>query len=271
MSTNLYRFLVVVFIYILNTSCSYVKYKNSPPEIFSQIKNTLIIDYCFAPEIDPENQICARTILDGQTSSGFFVHKNSTNSFVLTAGHICDFPSGFLKERLSHGMPPGFLLQEVKVVAKIFKVVDMFYNEYNARLVDYETEYSDLCLLETELTDHPVVSLDDPFLSPGDPVRMYSAPLGSTHPGVVIIVDGIYSGMTLDPNVSEYPILIITDGPIVPGMSGSAILDSQGNLAGLAFATFMKFPQAGYGIPINSIKYFLLRNIDTLLVGEEQP
>ena len=100
---------------------------------------------------------------------------------------------------------------------------------------------------------------------------MYSAPLGATHPGVAIIIDGIYSGMTLDPKITEYPILIITDGPVVPGMSGSAMLDPHGNLAGLVFATFSSFPDDGYGIPIQSIRYFLLRNIDTLLGSKEQP
>ena len=271
MATNLYRFLVVVFILILNASCSYVKHKKSPPEIFSQVRNTLIVDFCFGPEGDDESKMCGRTILDGQVSSGFFIHNNATNSFVLTAGHICDFSTEFLKERFSTGIPPGFVVKDVSIVAKIFKVVDMNYNEYNARLVDYETEYSDLCLLETERTNNPVASLEDPSLTPGDPVRMYSAPLGATHPGVAIIIDGIYSGMTLDPKITEYPILIITDGPVVPGMSGSAILDPQGNLAGLVFATFSSFPDDGYGIPIQSIRYFLLRNIDTLLGSKEQP
>lgn len=126
-------------------------------------------------------------------------------------------------------------------------------------------EGQDLALLKLEGTDTdnlPVLPLAESW-APGDPVYIIGNPLFFTR----VINKGTIEGLTLAYGGSQ-PVMAI-DVPVFSGNSGSPIIDGQGSVVGVAYASRQKEEdgrtrQSGLAVPAEAVRAFM----DTLGLGD---
>jgi len=200
-------------------------------------------------------------------ASGTIVAENKEHSFIMTAGHFCqsveESPDKLDAIFKSNQIPPDAMpyFEDATFISTTI-VFDYLGNAYFSRLVAYEVEDTDLCLVVTDrkMQFRPVpVAEEDPKL--GDKIFMASAPMGIHYPGSIIILDGFYSGFLWHPFFNK-PTYAVTDFPLLPGSSGAGILNAKGEIVSAAFATNMAFPFDSFGVPRNQIADFLNRHLD---------
>lgn len=91
---------------------------------------------------------------------------------------------------------------------------------------------ADLALVRTEaeLPSFPEMSPTDPVR--GDQVTVVGYPQG----GQLTVTSGQVIGATTDPLNENLGEVLVTDAPVEPGSSGSAVLDDQGRVVGVVYA-----------------------------------
>ena len=200
-------------------------------------------------------------------ASGTIVAENKEHSFIMTAGHFCqntkDSPDKIDSIFNSNMIPPEArsYFDDATFISTTI-ITDYLGQPYFARLVAYEIEDTDLCLMITDrkMNFRPIpVSEENPKL--GDRLYMASAPMGIHYPGSIIILDGFYSGFLWHPFFNK-PTYSVTDFPLLPGSSGAGILNEKGEIVSAAFATNMGFPFDSFGVPRNQIEGFLNKHLD---------
>jgi S1-C subfamily serine protease len=91
---------------------------------------------------------------------------------------------------------------------------------------------ADLALVRTaqELPSYPELADADPVR--GDLVTVVGYPQG----GTLTVTQGRVIGGTTDPLNENLGEVLVTDAPVEPGSSGSAVLDAQGRVVGVVYA-----------------------------------
>lgn len=133
----------------------------------------------------------------------------------------------------------GFAVDERTLITNRHVVVgadDLQVSTYDGRDVDVTAastaELADLALVRTaeELPSFPEMADADPVR--GDAVTVVGYPQG----GALTLTTGRVIGSTTDPLNENLGEVLVTDAPVEPGSSGSAVLDVDGRVVGVVYA-----------------------------------
>ena len=110
---------------------------------------------------------------------------------------------------------------------------------------------ADLALVRTAeaLPDHPELAEADP--EPGDAVQVVGYPQG----GTLTVTNGRVLATTTDPLNEALGDVMLTDAPVEPGSSGSAVLDEEGRVVGVVYAKNAR--GQSYIVPVSSLRALL--------------
>lgn len=133
----------------------------------------------------------------------------------------------------------GFAIDSTTLITNRHVVADsaeLQVATYDGRDIDVtaaETaDLADLAVVRTadELPTYPELADHDPVR--GDAVTVVGYPQG----GVLTVTQGTVIGATTDPLNENLGEVLITDAPVEPGSSGSAVLDDGGRIVGVVYA-----------------------------------
>lgn len=133
----------------------------------------------------------------------------------------------------------GFAIDATTLITNRHVVADsadLQVSTYDGRDIDVTAastaELADLALVRTaeELPTFPQLADDDPVR--GDPVTVVGYPQG----GVLTVTAGHVIGATTDPLNENLGEVLVTDAQVEPGSSGSAVLNSSGQVIGVVYA-----------------------------------
>jgi len=110
---------------------------------------------------------------------------------------------------------------------------------------------ADLALVRTvdPLPSHPDLAEADPVR--GDPVTVVGYPQG----GRLTVTTGHVIGATTDPLNANLGEVLVTDAPVEPGSSGSAVLDAQGRVVGVVYAK--NAADQSFLVPVSTLRGLL--------------
>lgn len=235
---------------------SYYSYKQAatsieeklPRKSFALIQNSVTIRACLKQ--DPNKPPICHTGTLAASSSGMFVARSEVDanvSYVLTAGHSCSADT--FKERFSS---PSITTEILK---QNLEVVTYYGKKYRASIVKVKRQH-DMCLLHVhDIDKHPrPVKISDKAPRRGQEVYNLAAPLGIFYPKMVMTMHGFFSG----PGDKGYAHFTI---PTKPGSSGSAILNSSGEIIGMIFAGYRGIENIAISSAYNTLKDFLKNSI----------
>ena len=173
------------------------------------------------------------------SASGIVVMTNdSTHSYILTAGHVCD------PAYETQGLMPSPLRAEVDVVT-----YDYFGNEHPVDVlgVDY---VHDLCLLRSKDIWTPGVTLSKYPSRIGEKVYAIAAPHSIFSPGNALLFDGYFTGY----DMTENAFFTI---PTKPGSSGAGVVNGDGELIGIIHSAPGSFENLAIASSLKNVKLFL--------------
>lgn len=110
---------------------------------------------------------------------------------------------------------------------------------------------ADLAIVRTvdELPAFPELAEADP--QPGDAVTIVGYPQG----GQLTVTSGRVMGATTDPLNENLGEVLVTDAPVEPGSSGSAVLDAQGRVIGVVYAK--NADDMSFIVPVGTLREML--------------
>ncbi|RYV52510.1 S1 family peptidase [Pengzhenrongella frigida] len=110
---------------------------------------------------------------------------------------------------------------------------------------------ADLAIVRTvdELPAFPELAEADP--QPGDAVTVVGYPQG----GQLTVTSGRVMGATTDPLNENLGEVLVTDAPVEPGSSGSAVLDTQGRVIGVVYAK--NADDMSFIVPVGTLREML--------------
>lgn len=165
---------------------------------------------------DPTNL----AIIAGYNGSGSIIKKTETQTFILTAGHLCEH-HGEDKEQKNN--TSYFLIQK-------FTVYDLDMNIFEADVFKIDNKLDTCILVINQNINDPVLSISKNKPVLGDRIYLLSAPRGMMGKQMLPIFEGRYDGDGIGKTEKDVSIFSIT---VAPGSSGSPILDRDGNLIGV--------------------------------------
>lgn len=112
-------------------------------------------------------------------------------------------------------------------------------------------DLADLAVVRTadELPTYPELADRDPVR--GDAVTVVGYPQG----GVLTVTRGTVIGATTDPLNENLGEVLVTDAPVEPGSSGSAVLDEDGNVVGVVYAK--SAAGQSFVVPVSTLRTLL--------------
>jgi len=112
-------------------------------------------------------------------------------------------------------------------------------------------ELADLAIVRTtdELPAVPELAEGDP--EPGDEVTVVGYPDG----GRLTVTSGRVIGATTDPLNENLGEVLVTDAPVEPGSSGSAVLDEEGRVVGVVYAKNTR--DQSFIVPVSTLRSML--------------
>jgi S1-C subfamily serine protease len=157
----------------------------------------------------------------------------------------------------------GLIMTNQHVVSSVgdeYVIVTSEGKEYPVEEVSRD-DVNDLAILTIDTDDLEPLGLgDSDSLKVGQFVVAIGTPLGD-YPGSVTtgVISGLGRSVTASSGFFEgssrrYENVIQTDAAINPGNSGGPLLDSEGNVIGINFATTSGADNISFAIPINSVK-----------------
>ncbi len=133
----------------------------------------------------------------------------------------------------------GFAIDATTLITNKHVVSDsaeLQVSTYDGRDIDVTAastaSIADLALVRTaaDLPSYPELAEADPVR--GDVVTVVGYPQG----GSLTVTQGQVIGSTTDPLNANLGEVLVTDAPVEPGSSGSAVLDAQGRVVGVVYA-----------------------------------
>ncbi len=112
-------------------------------------------------------------------------------------------------------------------------------------------QLADLAVLRTaeDLPSKTELSDSDPKV--GDPVSVVGYPNGEQ----LTVTKGVVIGATTDPLHESLGRVLVTDAPVEPGSSGSAVLDPAGRVVGVVYAK--NASDQSYIVPVSTLRSML--------------
>ncbi len=181
------------------------------------------------------------------SASGIVVMTNdSTHSYILTAGHVCD------PAYETQGLMPAPLHANVDVV-----VYDYFGTGYSVDVlgVDY---IHDLCLLRSDVIWTPGVTLSKYPSRIGEKVYSIAAPHSIFSPGNALLFDGYFTGY----DMTENAFFTI---PTKPGSSGAGVINEEGELIGIIHSAPGSFENLAIASSLKNVKLFLYNYVNPIV------
>ena len=194
---------------------------------FKSVKDSVFFIYR-TDFIENENE----PVLFSQSSgTGTSIYSNKNYSDILTAGHVCVDYVFNLPNADYH-----------------YQLLDFLGNEHVADLiaVDYD---SDLCILRIYSSTKPISIAEDKLVS-GAYVQYSGYPMGLYMPGSMHHFIGFYSGTD---NIGFSMFSLAVTG----GSSGSAVLNSDGEIVGVISSVTEDFAHLVLGPGVEKIKAFI--------------
>lgn len=110
---------------------------------------------------------------------------------------------------------------------------------------------ADLAVVRTaeDLPSSPTLSETDPAV--GDAVTVIGYPQG----GQLTVTTGRVIGSTTDPLNENLGTVLVTDAPVEPGSSGSAVLDADGQVVGVVYAK--NAADQSFIVPVSTLRSLL--------------
>ena len=253
--------LVLIFFLTLSlTSCSSTK--NSvkkrkkfkwPLKSFVYIEHYLYKFSCTPINPNDFTSECYEKLL-GAKASGAVVGKTNTGSYVVTAGHVCDKPEVDLNSPLPLLFPEFYSTDGRQ--KRVFYVYDFDAYKYQAEIITYDS-VKDLCLMYVwGLFEKPLkISKKGP--RHGDRVYNMAAPGGQFQKRTFPLFEGFYSGNFHHPKFSLKAMYTV---PVMPGSSGSPILNERGALIGIISAGNVRFHHIMLGTLYKETVNFIVSN-----------
>lgn len=133
----------------------------------------------------------------------------------------------------------GFAIDATTLITNKHVVADsaeLQVSTYDGRDIDVTASstasIADLALVRTaeDLPSYPELAEADPVR--GDVVTVVGYPQG----GSLTVTQGQVIGATTDPLNANLGEVLVTDAPVEPGSSGSAVLDAEGRVVGVVYA-----------------------------------
>ena len=133
----------------------------------------------------------------------------------------------------------GFAIDATTLITNKHVVADsaeLQVSTYDGRDIDVTASstasIADLALVRTaeDLPSYPELAEEDPVR--GDLVTVVGYPQG----GSLTVTQGQVIGATTDPLNANLGEVLVTDAPVEPGSSGSAVLDDRGRVVGVVYA-----------------------------------
>jgi hypothetical protein len=177
---------------------------------------------------------CEEGMTSVASASSIVIQREAGYTRLLTAGHACS----------------------VSEIGDTVTMVQDFSGEKHFVTAQIYSGTPDLCLLETddEWGTPLKISLNSP--KHGDRVWNMAAPSGIFAPGMLLLFDGYYSGRKDD---SDYYTI-----SAAPGSSGSAILNSRGDIIGIVHSAILKFTNLAACVTQEQIISFLKKATEIL-------
>ena len=182
------------------------------------------------------------------SGSGAIVAESTKGSYILTAGHVCEF-------EIENIVRTPEMLKAINGIEVHMSIVNLSQSKYKAQIVSIDNN-SDLCLLFSRNywnEKGPAKIADSPVFE-GERVYNVAAPVGIFYEDVVPLLEGFYMGK--DGLKAYYSI------PAMGGSSGSPIFNIRGHLVGMIHSVNVAFPMVSVSPTQKELKKFLESNIE---------
>jgi len=211
--------LISLFLLIGLISCSATNV-HLPRSSFVKIKTEWKVEHC-KQDIEWEEGEGCTTLEYKSSGSGSIIIHDVIQSYILTAGHICD---------IEHAM--GLIHNSVPKGLE-YRILDANGRYHTARIYKVDRD-NDICILQTSRLTLPAIKFRNNGPKFGEKFYNLAAPAGFAGTNYVPLVEGRYSGFT-----ARHMVFSI---PAVGGSSGSPIFDKNGEMTGMIILIHIRIP-----------------------------
>jgi len=175
-------------------------------------------------------------------------HTKKGTALAITAAHVCTAKSYhvFLRDNVT-------FLYNINVEIEI---ISYYGKKYPANVVAIDKE-NDICIVEAKGKWGKPVKIASEMSPIGARVFNMAAPHGIFEPGMVVLLEGFYSGSDMRDD-TYYTV------PAAPGSSGSVIMNSRGEIISVIHSAYRSFQSLGIGSHLNYIKILMAEVEDKL-------
>ena len=168
----------LLFILVLLGSSSCATYQHHiPTKAFVKVIKTINILEC-----QKESTTCKPGTYTS-TGSGSIIKTNKDNSYILTAGHVCE----------THITPIAFQeIQSFKIEVYVLDYTNKITSSEVLAVSDLKKSQTDLCLLKTKALDHRGIAIARYNPRIGQKLYSMGSPAGIYHPPTVPIFMGLF-------------------------------------------------------------------------------
>ena len=260
---------IIFFLTLTISSCASPGSAIKKPKKFKwPLKSFVYIEhYLYKTTCTPINQgdltsECYERML-GAKASGAIVGKTKTGSYVITAGHVCNTPEVDLASPIPI-LFPEFYSKDGKT-HRVFYVYDYDAYKYQAEVITYDAP-GDLCLMHVWGLFEKPLKLSKKAPKNGNRVYNMAAPGGQFQKRAFPLFEGFYSGDYYHPKFGTKAMYTV---PVMPGSSGSPILNEKAALVGIISAGNVRFHHIMLGTLYHETVNFIVSNIKRDIIERE--